>query len=382
VFPLGALLLAVSIASTIYWAAALRRVAVFGRRRRALPTSAPAVSVLKPLCGIDPALSENLQTFCEQDYPNFQVVFGVRDPDDPALDVVEALAERYPALDIALVVADRVAGVNPKMSNVVNLYDAAKHDVLVLADSDIRVGPDYLRAVVAELEAADTGLATCLYRGVRARGRSSALGALFVNHWFFPSALVGEALAPIDHAFGATVAMRREVLEAVGGFAAVADYLADDFMLGQLVARHGWRVVLSPYVVDTVLTDRSPRAFFLHELRWARTLRAVRPLGYFFSVITYGFPLSLLALAAAPTSPWVLLAVAAHVAVRTAASRTITRTLGLSDGGSSFMLPLRDALSLLLWGLAFAGRIVHWRGCRYAVHRDGRLVPAPVPTAS
>ncbi|MGH7277417.1 MAG: bacteriohopanetetrol glucosamine biosynthesis glycosyltransferase HpnI [Candidatus Rokuibacteriota bacterium] len=375
VFPLGALLLAVSIASTIYWTAALTCVAAFGRRRRAVSAFAPPVSVLKPLCGRDPGLLENLRSFCEQDYPDYQIVFGVPHPDDPAVDVVEALAERYPGRDIALVVGHRAAGSNPKMSNVVNLYGAAKHDVLVLSDGDIRVGPGYLQAVVGPLEDPATGLTTCLYRGVAADGPWSRLGALFVNQWFFPSALVGASLAPMDHAFGATQAARREVLEDVGGFPAVADYLADDFMLGQLVTRRGRRVTLASYVVDTVVTDRKLPAFFFHELRWARTLRAVRPLGYFFSVITYGFPFAVLALVMAPAA-WGVVACAAHVLVRVAASRTIDRTLSIR-GGSGWWLPVRDTLSLLLWALAFAGRTVRWRGRRFTVERDGRLTAAP-----
>ena len=370
-------LLALALVSAAYWLQAFRCTAAF--RRRALETSAiaPRVTILKPLCGAVPHLYESLRSFCEQDYPEYQIVVGVRDADDSAVKVVSRLMAEYPRLDLRLVVNDRVLGTNPKVSNLANLYEAAKHDVLLVADSDIRVGPDYLRSVVAPLDDRQVGLVSCLYRGIADRGLWATLGAMFINEWFFPSALVGAHLEGVAHAFGATMVCRREMLERIGGFAALAHYLADDYRLGQLVTREGERVVIARYVVDTAVAAATFRELFLRELRWARTYRTVRPVGYFFSVVTLALPIALLALLAMRAAPASVVAVLALVGVRLTGAVVFSRALALPVSWRHLSLvPIRDTLSLAIWALSFLGRTVYWAGRRFRVDRDGKLTRA------
>jgi ceramide glucosyltransferase len=370
-------LLLLSTLASVYWLAASWCTLAF-RRRRARPSAfAPPVTILKPVCGVGGHLYESLRSFCVQDYPDYQVVFGVRHADDPAVAVVYRLMSEHPDLDLRLVVNDRSAGANPKVSNLANLCEAAKYDMLVVADSDVRVGPDYLRAVVAPLEDPAVGLASCLYRGVADAGLWPALGAMFVNQWFFPSALVGARLEGVNHAFGATMVCRRETLEALGGFRALAPYLADDYRLGHLVAAAGGRVVIVPYVVDTAVTAPTLRDLFLHELRWARTYRTLRPLGYFFSVVTLALPISILGLALTGADPASVLGALGLIGIRLAATVVFARVLDLPvDWRSLCLVPVRDTLSLVVWAQSFLGRTVHWAGQRFRVDREGRLLRA------
>jgi ceramide glucosyltransferase len=373
-------LLVLAAVSSVYWLAASWCMVAFRRRRVHRSVFAPHVTVLKPVCGAGGHLYESLRSFCRQEYADYQIAVGVRDADDPAVTVVYRLMAEYPRLDLRLVVNDRPVGVNPKVSNLANLYEAAKYDIFVVADSDIQVGPDYLRAVVAPLEDPEIGLASCLYRGIADRGLWATLGAMFINEWFFPSALVGACLEGVNHAFGATMVCRRETLERLGGFEALASYLADDYRLGQLVARDGARVVIMRYVVDTAVTAATLRELFLHELRWARTYRTARPLGYFFSVVTLAVPISLVGLVATGASPAAVLGALVLVAVRLSATVVFSRVLDLPvDWRRLYLVPLRDALSLAVWADSFLGRTVHWAGQRFWVDREGRLMPADRP---
>lgn len=372
-------LFGLAIGSAVYWLWALGCTIRFASQRRSSAGFFPPVTVLKPLCGGDCCLYENLRSFCRQRYPIYQVLFGVSDRYDPAIPVVDRLMREFPALDLTLVVSDRLIGANLKVCNLSNLYRQAKHDVLVLADSDIRVGPEYLATVVGPLRDRGVGVVTCLYKGVPTGGLWSALGAMFINEWFFPSALAAAALGTLRHAFGATIACRRDTLEAIGGFERLADFLADDYVLGWLAACRGFRVVLSSYVVEHVILERQFRALFYRELRWARTYRTARPRGYFFSVLTHGLPLSFLLLLASPGSPLAVTVFAGHLALRLV-GRLIVRKV-LRVGGSfyaAWLVPVRDALSFTLWALSFLGRTVRWKDFCFTVCRDGRvcLVPA------
>jgi ceramide glucosyltransferase len=361
--------------SSVYWLVASWCTLNFGRRRVRPSTFGPHVTILKPLCGTGGHLYESLRSFCVQDYPHYEVVVGVRNADDPAVGVVCRLMSEYPELDLRLVVNDRPAGANPKVSNLANLYEGAKYDVLVIADSDIHVGADYLRAVVAPLEDPEVGLASCLYRGVADPGLWATLGAMFVNQWFFPSALVGACLEGVNHAFGATMVCRRETLEQLGGFAALAPYLADDYRLGQLVAAGGGRVVIAPYVVDTAVTSTTLQDLFRHELRWARTYRTVRPFGYFLSVVTLALPISILALVVTGAAPASVLGTVVLLGVRLAGTVVFARVLDLhADWRSLCLVPLRDTLSLVVWAQSFLGRSIHWAGQPFRVDREGKLL--------
>jgi ceramide glucosyltransferase len=366
-------LLTLTVLSALYWLVALACVVAFGRRR---PRSGwtPPVSVLKPLLGNDGQLYENLRSFCEQDYPAYEVLFGVRDQSDPAIHVVNRLRNEFPQLDIRLLVNDRVIGANGKISNVANLWHEAKHDVIVLADSDMRVGRDYLRAVVAPLEEKSVGLVTCLYRSPARSGLGSTLATMFINEWFFPAALVGARLQPLRHAFGATIACRRDPLTAIGGFEAVADYLADDYMLGALVSQQGLRVVLSPYIVENASGERDLPSLLARELRWTRTIRTVRPLSYFLSGLTHGLPLSLLFLLDSPSSELALAMVGLHLGLRGAVGRIVYSVLRLPvPRGRLWLVPLRDSLSLMMWVLSFLGQSVRWHGRRLWVDAHGKI---------
>ena len=371
---LSGVLLVMALASTAYWLYALGCIAWFSRRARPAAGTWPPVTVLKPLCGAHPGLYESLRSVCAQDYPELQIVFGVRDPADPAVEVVHRLMNEFRARNLKLVINERDLSVNPKVANLVNLFDSAEHDVLVIADSDIRVGPDYLKSVVASLGAPGVELVTCLYRAGGAGRGWAAFAHLFIDDWFFPSALVSVTGGRMRHAFGATLVFRRAALEAAGGFQSVGAYLADDYMLGERIAAQGGRVVLSPYVVETRVVAESLPALFFHELRWSRTMRAVRPVGYFCAAITYGFVWSAGALVASAAAWPAVVATAVHGIVRFAVHELARRTLsGREATRSAWLLPARDVLSFVLWAASFMGRTVWWGRQRFVIDVQGRL---------
>ena len=370
----GWLLLAGSAAGCLYLLYAGRVTRHFAGRVERLPVATPPVSILKPLCGEDPDLYENLASFCRQDYPVWQIVFGVQDPGDPAIAVVKRLIAEFPAADLTLVVESARRGGNLKVANLQNMMPAARHDVIVIADSDMRVAPAYLAEVTAPLLEPKTGLVTCLYRGVPAPGRWSRLGALHINHGFLPQALVAERLgASGGGCFGATLALRRDTLAAIGGFAAVADRLADDHALGEAVRRLGRKVVLSPHIVDNIVAEPSLAALFRHELRWARTIRAVAPLGFLGSVVTQPMVLALAALALGTqpvAAPAMLLAA---LVCRAVMVRTVDRALRLPPT-PLWLVPGRDLLSFAVFVASFFTRKVAWRDRTFRIGRDGQLI--------
>jgi ceramide glucosyltransferase len=368
--------LAATVFAAVYWVFALTCVAWYSRRRPRPSAPSRPVSVLKPLCGDDGHLYENLRAFCRQDHATFEILCGVRDPADPAVAVVERLVREFPALELRLIVDDRATGTNRKVSNLANLLHHAKHETLIIADADIRVGPDYITSVTAALEDHAIGLVTCLYRGVAGSRVSSRLAAMFVNEWFFPSALAGTNLEELRHAFGATIACRRATLEAIGGFPAIADHLADDYMIGRLVYRLGLRIVLSPYFVDNVIADASPGALVLHELRWARTFRTLRPLSYAASLLTFGIPLSLAWFVVSVGSPLAGGAVVAHVVLRCLGRLVLARALGPQVRMRDvWLVPMRDVLSFGIGLASFCGRTVRWNDQELYVRSDGHIEP-------
>ncbi len=344
---------------------------------RGLASAEPSVrpvTVLKPLCGADAETYESLSSFCDQAYPQFQVVFGVSDSNDPAVRIVERLQREFPQADLQIAIDRRQHGSSRKVSNLINMMPLARHDTLVLSDGDVRVGRDYLTRIVAPLMDPSVGIVTCTYRGIPRAGFWSRLGALYINDWFMPSVRVAAVAGSTSFAFGATIAIRSEALAGIGGFMAIANQLADDYRLGELTRRIGLRTVLSDVVVETCVTERSFAELVRHELRWLRTIRAVRPLGYGFSFVTFGMPVAAFgALLAWGSQP------ALGMFAVTAAGRIMLhlRTRSASSGASQLMiLPFRDLLSLGLWGWGFVTRRVHWRDERYLVSGDGsaRLV--------
>jgi ceramide glucosyltransferase len=340
---------------------------------RLAPRKFPAVTILKPLCGAEPETYECLRSFCDQAYGEFQVIFGVRDSNDPALAIVERLQKEFPHRDVQIIADRREHGSSRKVSNLVNMMALARHEFLVLSDSDVRVQRDYLARIVAPLLDSGVGIVTCAYRGCPRRGLWSLLGSLFINEWFIPSVLVAAMAGSRSFAFGATIAMRRQVLERIGGFASIADQLADDYRLGELTRRLGLRTVLSEVVVDVCVAESSFGDLVRHELRWLRTIRAIQPLGYAFTFVTFGVPVAALG---AVLDGGALPAVALLAA--TAAARVMLH-LSMREPGRNrtqlALLPLRDLLISTLWAWSFVTRHVHWRDERYEVTRDGSAQP-------
>lgn len=338
-------------------------------------TSPPRpVTVLKPLCGAEPGLDRSLRSFCDQDYAGeVQIVFGVQHPADPALAVLEGVKRDYPRLELTVVVDSTRHGTSAKVSNLINMMRAARHELLVLADSDVRVPPGYLAAVTAPLADPEVGIVTCPYRGVPRPGLWSLLGALFINDWFIPSVRVAALFGSRAFAFGASIALRRDALEAIGGFGAIADQLADDYRLGELTRRRGLRTVLSDVVVDTWVDERTFRQLAQHGLRWLRTIRVVRPLGYAFSGVTFSLPLAVLGCALAGGTPVTLSLLGAALALRLMLHFEVHATA--SHRAPLWAIPLSDALGFALWCGGFATRKVHWGQARYLVARDGSVQP-------
>jgi ceramide glucosyltransferase len=370
---LSPLLLLASLFALAYAAFAVGRVRVFARQR-VQPVGGPPVTVLKPLRGAEPELYENLRSFCEQDYAEFQVVFGVRDAQDPAIAVVEQVMRDLPGRDLTLIVNDRVVGTNLKVSNLANMYGAAKHDLLVIADSDMRVDRRYLGTVVGPLLDPSVGVVTCLYAGRSVGGRWAAVGAMFINDWFLPAVLVARAFRSSPYCFGATMAVRRDALDAIGGLTTLACYLADDYMLGVLLSRRGLRVVLSPYLVETIVCERGARALFSHELRWARTIRTLQPLGHAMSFLTYSLVLSVAYLLVSSWGALGLTIAGGALALRFYVHYAVRTSLALREPARPWLVPLRDAFSAAVWAASFWGRTVQWRARRFTVASDGRIV--------
>ncbi|HLN22481.1 MAG TPA: bacteriohopanetetrol glucosamine biosynthesis glycosyltransferase HpnI [Patescibacteria group bacterium] len=359
-----------SFGGALYQLAAARLVRRFAAQAPAVPSRRPPVTVLKPLCGAEPGLEGNLRDLCRQDYPRFQVVFGLRDWDDPALPVVHRLSAELPDADLTVVVDPRPRGCNLKVGNLLSMLSRARHDVLVIADSDVRVPPDYLDDVVAPLADPTVGLVTCLYVGRPNGGVWSRLGALGINHGFLPSALVARALGRRDGCFGATMALSRRVLDAIGGLEPLRDTLADDWSLGAAVRRAGYDIALAARPVDVVVAEPSLRSLWAHEIRWGRTVAAVDRGGYVASVVTQ--PVALAAVSAAIGGTAFLPVLALAASMRLWAVRDEERALALPRSPVALVL-LRDALSLAVFAVACCGRSVWWRGKRFRIRRDGTM---------
>jgi ceramide glucosyltransferase len=356
--------------------------------RRARSRAPVAASVLKPLCGAEPRLYENLATFCEQRHPCFQLLFGVSSPADPAIAVVHRLQAAYPQHDIELVVDPRVYGSNLKVSNLMNLAARARYDALIVADSDIAVEPDYLDIVTAPLADPSVGVVTCLYQARSIGGFWPRVGALFINEWFAPSVRVAHSTGSRAFGFGATLALSRATLERIGGFAALKDCLADDYLLARYARDHGLATVLAPVVVATDVIEPTFGALWLRETRWLRTIRSVNPAGFASLFITFTSPWLVLggvlaALLAAGSAP-----LAAALAGSGGSTTAALAALGASTAGGIIargllharsstswrmfwrdlpLVPLRDTLLALEWLAAAFGSHVVWRGVRVPV---------------
>lgn len=328
-------------------------------RRQPLPAITRPVSVLKPLSGDEPRLYDNLRSFCVQDHPQYQLLFGLHDRDDAALAVVQRLQAEFPQLDIAVVIDSRVHGLNLKVSNLINLLPQARHDWLLLADSDIHAPPELLRRVTAPLADPAIGVVTCLYAGLARGGLWSRLGASFIDDWFAPSVTLTRLFGHTAYSFGATIALRRDSLNAIGGFDSLSGHVADDWWLGELTRRQGLATVLSECRVATDVIETRFSDLAARELRWLRSIRAIEPLGYLFSFISFTTPVVV--------GGWLLSSGDALASALAGNALLLRLLLHRRDDQAHplaglLLVPLRDSLSLLLWTVALAGRVVRWRG--------------------
>lgn len=317
-----------------------------------------------------------LRSHCLQDYPEYEMLFGVSDANDPAIPVVEKLIHEFPERNIRIVRCERQLGANGKVSTLAQLVPGATHEILLVNDSDIRVERDYLRSIVAELQQPDMGLVTCLYRGTPAATVGSQLEALGISTDFVPGVLAAREIeGGMRFGLGSTLAFRKHDLEAIGGFEVFADYLADDYELGRRIAEKGRRVELSHSVVETHLPAYDVVGFFQHQVRWARTIRTARPAGYAGLLLTFTLPWAALTLALALHAfrvwPLVAIALAARLTSAVVCGMLVLRdkqTLRLL-----WLLPLRDFLALAVWTTGWMGRRIIWRGLAFHI-RDGKLV--------
>jgi ceramide glucosyltransferase len=334
-----------------------------------LPQDVPPTTILKPLCGAEPDLYERLRSFCQQSCAQLQIVCGVRDPDDPALAVVRRLQREFPALALEIAVDATAHGASGKVSNLINMLPRARHEMLVIADSDVRVRPDYLQRVIAPLLDERVGIVTCLYRATPGPGLWSLLGAMFINEWFMPAVRMAARCGSRAFVSGATIAMRRATLVRIGGFAALADQLADDYRLGELTRRAGLRTVLCDVEVDTAVCEPTLADLLRHELRWLRTIRTLQPLGYALAGVTFAVPAAVIATLLSGGRPLTLV----MLAITTTARFVIDSTSRMSRPffAQLWLVALNDLLTFSVWCWGFATRQVQWRQARYRVARDG-----------
>lgn len=319
---------------------------------------------------------ENFASFCQQDYPEYQIIFGVRDERDASVEVVKKIIADFPDLDIRLVVSDRTIGTNLKVSNLANAEAEAKYSLLLLADSDVRVGPDYLRRVIQPMRDPSVGVVTCLYRPL-VRGWVAIVEAVGISTDYLAGVLVARSLEGMNFALGPTIAIRKSVLESIGGFLAIADYLADDYQLGYLPAQAGYKVVLSDYVIDHAIATESLVDLIDRQTRWNCCTRVSRPWGYLGLIFTHGTAISLLFLIATFGSSfgwgiagltWSTRLIMAWVVGVKSLKDPVTRKF-------LWLVPLRDLISFTLWCYSLVGDTFEWRGRRLKLTRGGKLVP-------
>ena len=344
--------------------------------KSAHPTSSlPPVSILKPLKGTDPDIFESFRSHCLQDYPEYEIIFGVSDPDDPAVASVQQLQREFPDHAIRLVVSPDKLGANVKVSNLEQMLSAARYQHLLVNDSDIRVERDYLRRVIAPLADERVGMVTCLYRGVPASTLGSQLESLGISTDFCAGVLVARQLeGGLRFGLGSTLAFRRADLERIGGFKSIVDFLADDYELGRRISGLGLQVVLSDVVVETHLPAYDLQGFFAHQLRWARGVRDSRAGGYIGLLSTYGLMWALLALIAARAAPWSWAVFGVTALLRLAVALAVGKSVlqGSHLLKHLWLLPVRDLVAVAIWITSFAGHTVTWRGDRFQL-KNGRL---------
>ena len=366
-------------ATTAYSLLAVAATLVWRLRRPEQPgPQAEPVSILKPLCGAEPGLYEQLASFCTQDYPAYEIVFGIRDPADPARAVVERLAAEFPAVPVRLVSDPRLHGSNYKVSNLINMLGEARHDLLAVSDSDAQVAPDYLARVTAPLADHSVGLVTSLYRAVPTPGVWSRIGAMYINEWYMPCVRLAWMFGHRGYVSGQTMCLRRTTLEAGGGLPALANHLPEDHRLGELVHEQGLSLVISSYPVVGEHHEPSYGSMIQHELRWMRTLRVLKPLGFAWLFLTFSLPLALAGFALVHLSarPGTASRVAVALLAAALACRLVlhlSHRRGRAWICDLWLLPVRDLLLCWVWSRAFVNTRVMWRGHEFTVDPGGLM---------
>ncbi len=367
--------------STGYLLLLLVGCARFRRRRRATDARSPlpAATMMKPLCGLEPRLEENLTSFFLQDYPEFEILFGTRDARDPALKIVQRLCARYPQVRVKVVFSGEPDQPNAKVCTLREMFAQASHEYVVISDSDVGVEPDYLRRVVAPLLDDETGLVMCLYRGVPTGGFWAGLEALGMSVEMAAGVVAASSMGEVNFALGPTMATRRKVVESVGGIGVLAEYCADDYVLGNLVAKSGRKVVISDKVIDHYVVNRSFKTSMLHQKRWMMSTRFSIPVGHASSVMSFATPFGVLAAIAGWNCGHLALGLALlgwtlinRMVMSVAVGWAVVRDRRALE--YCWLYPLRDLMGFGFWLASYAGDIVDWRGEKYRLVTGGRMV--------
>ena len=373
-------LLLLALAPLAYYLLAILAGEKFFRRKSAAPPPgfSPPVSILKPILGLDREAYENYASFCRQEYPEFEILFCVSDRQDPAVPVIEKLIRDFPARAIRLLVGAEPLGASDKMNKVCRMAREARHDILIVTDSDVRVEPDFLREVVAPFGDPKVGGVTSLYRGLTDGGFASDLEALGNSTDFAPGVLVARLLGPVNFMLGAVMATTKRHLAEIGGFESLVDYFCDDYELGNRIAARGYRVEISPTPVAIVYPHQNLRDAFRHQLRWNLSIRYSRPAGHLGMIFSHGLPWVILAMILVKSAVGALLFAGAYALLRGDVALTVGAR-GMRDPlvrEKAWLLPVRDAFAFLVWLASFFPQPIHWRGRRFRI-RARKLVPVP-----
>jgi ceramide glucosyltransferase len=373
---MGLFLLALSLVGVVYNVASCFAVRWLFSRPEAPARQSPSVTVLKPLCGDEPGLAARLEELCRQDYVGpVQIIFGVRDPLDPAVKVVEKLIQKHSRLDIQLVVDERILGLNLKISNLINMARVARYDTFVVADSDVSVSPDYLTHLMAALDLPNVGYATCFYFGLPAGNIWSKISAMSVNYNLLPSVALGLRLKMAKPCFGPTMAFRRDILNRAGGFDAFVNRLADDFEIGKAIRDLGYTFAVSARAIGHQCPETSGGGVFAHELRWARTIRLVEAAGYAGTAICHPLLFALLGALLLRGSVAGLAILFVVIASKLLLIRQVDRFSPIKVG-VWWLSPFRDLLSAAVFIASFMGSRVTWRGRQLRIAPGGDLAIA------
>lgn len=372
-----AVLLVAAAPLAYYVAATFAALRFFRRERaRAIGSYAPAVSLLKPVHGVDFGSYENFASFCAQEYPEYEILFGVNDSSDPAVPLIQRMIAEFPRLRIRLFVGAEYIGANRKVNMLARLAGEAQNEILVLTDGDIRVSRCYLREVVAPLADRKIGVVTSFYRGIVEKNLSAEIEAIGAASDFFAGVLMANWMEGMTFGLGASIVTTKEWVAKIGGFAAIADLHSDDYELGNRISRAGGKILLSREVVWTMYPAQSARGFWQHQLRWLRTVRLCRPASFAGLIFTHGLPWAVLAALIAP-APWIR---AAYLLAYFVLRMIMAWTVGVWAVGDDvvrrklWLVPLRDAIYFVVWLGSFASNRIHWGGEEYRM-QQGRLVP-------